>query len=186
MNKVKATNTLTLKKLLGSKHPELEAKLKAELSPACLNIYAYSTVSTWITDVEEQEILAIGARLLFPHLPTAMVQLGRMLALETMSGIYRVFFRIPSVSFVMKRTANMWRMFNAAGNARTDDLGPGRAVMTVTDAMDFEPYQCDLVTGYIQAVLELAGAKGINVTFDGSNPTAWRWEIAWKTASPGE
>ncbi len=182
MNKVKATNTLTLKKILNKKHPDLEAKLRSELSPESLNIYQYSTVSTWITDLEERDILAIGAHLLFPGHPRAMVELGRVLALETMSGLYSVFLRIPSVSFVMKRTANMWRLFNAAGNAQTDDLGPGRAVMTVTDAVDFEPYQCDLVTGYIQAVLELTGSKGISVIFDGANPAAWRWEIAWQQA----
>jgi hypothetical protein len=179
MNKVKATNTLTLKKILGKQHPDMEAKLRADLSPEQLNIYEYSTVSTWITDLEEKGILEIGARLLFPNHTKAMVQLGRALALETMSGLYSVFLRIPSVSFVMQRTANMWRLFNAAGNARTEDLGPGRAAMTVTEAPDFQLYQCDLVTGYIQAVLELTGTKNISVVFLGHNPAAWRWEIAW-------
>lgn len=179
MNKVKATNSLTLKKILAKQHPDLEKKLHTGLSTEVQSIYDYATVSTWITDAQEKEILERGAGLLFPDHSQAMVDLGRQLALETMGGLYRVFLRIPSVSFIIKRTANLWRLFNASGNAQAEESGPGVAAIIITEATHLQKYQCDLVTGYIRAVLELTQAKNVSVIFAGGNPEAWRWDITW-------
>ncbi|NLZ44725.1 MAG: DUF2378 family protein [Clostridia bacterium] len=180
MNKVKAVNSVTLKKWLEEKEPHFAEELAASLSPETRQIYQSLLAVQWLTTDAEKEILQNGARLLFPGDPEAMERLGHFLAHQTMTGIYRLFLTIPSIHFVLRRVASMWSTFYQSGVASLKEVSPRRICLVVKDFAEMEPYQQKMTTGYIQAITELTGIKKAQVSFNGQDPQAWEWQITWE------
>ncbi len=176
---IKATNLLALKKLLQKNDETSEQTVLSKLSPKGADTYNSVIATSWIPSDDEKEIMAEGAKHLFPDDPDRMILLGRALAESTMTGIYRIFIKIPTISFIIKRVASIWNTFYKKGKARVIDVQSNSLTMQVTELLDIEDYQTEITCGYIHELLELTGAKNVSVKFDGTDRNDLKWYVSW-------
>ncbi len=178
----KATDVVLFKhKLLEKFGAEGEKRLEASLSPEALKAYRSLMPVTRIPLEIEAEILSAGAAAFFPGDPRGLFRLVKQLAQDSITGVYKVFIRIPTVAFAIKRIPLIWRTYYDRGQARTEEISPKSGDIIVTDFPDLpRATRESIITGYIAGGLELLRARNIHVKFDGQNPGAWRWHVSWE------
>lgn len=176
---VKATNICALKKLIKQKGDSIENDLLCKLSPTSTELYHRVIATDWISSDESREIFIEGARLLFPNNPERMVLLGRTIAQLNMNGVYKIFIKIPKISFIIKRVAVMWNTFYKDGKAHVTDLKDNSLIIQVDDFPDFEDFHVGLTRGYMLELLNMTGAKDGSVRFDDKKPSTIKWHVSW-------
>jgi cytochrome b561 len=95
-------------------------------------------------------------------------------------GVYRVFLAIPSVGFVLSRTAAMWTTYHSTGAATIEEATDHSAVLVVRGAEAIQKAMVEVVTGHVLALAELTRAREPLVHGDGKNPAELRWIMRWK------
>jgi hypothetical protein len=180
MNTLKATDIVTLRKILREKGADPERVVVERLSPEAKTAYENVLATSWISQAVEKEIMESCLRELFPGEPQGFRLLGKLLAQHNLTGVYKVFLRIPTIEFIMKRVGDLWRMFFQIGSAKVEITAPHHGLLTVSGYPDFMPYQRELVAGYIQGIMGLAGAHQVQTTQLSFDPSAWKWEITWE------
>jgi hypothetical protein len=177
MPKTKGTDVMALRKLLQERGPEFEQAFVAALTPELAELYRTILHFTW-TPVEKQtELYAAAAAALYPGHPEPMRELGRAMALQTFSGIYKIFLRLPTMSFIMSRTAQMWQTYYDAGEASVENFTGKTGTLLVRKFPELPRKMREVVCGHLQVLIEATGAKHVRVQLLDSDPNAWRWEI---------
>ena len=176
---VKATNLLALKKLIKMKGETGEQEFLNRLSPKGIGLYNRAIATDWISSDDSREIFIEGAKQLFPNDPKRMIRVGRTIAKQNMTGVYRIFLKIPTISFILKRVASLWRTFYKKGNPMVKGLKDKSLILQVDDFPDMEDFHVDLTSGYILQLLEMTGAKNVSVKYDGKNPNSIKWNVSW-------
>jgi hypothetical protein len=62
-----------------------------ELSPPVRDCFLKAAAADWLPLAAGAEIVALGADKLFPHEHLRLQQLGKLLARETLTGVYKAF-----------------------------------------------------------------------------------------------
>jgi hypothetical protein len=177
---IKGVNIIALKKLVKERGELFETTYLDKLSPKGRELYDSVIATTWVKSEDETELMVTGAKQLFPGDPKPMVQLGRALANQNMTGIYKIFLKIPTIPFIIKRVANIWSSFYQEGKAEVISVQDHSLTMQVTELPDIEDYQTDITCGYILELLDITGSKNASVNYDGSDPKAFKWHISWQ------
>lgn len=181
MNHLKATDIVALRKIVRARGAEMEKVLLDSLSPEAKAGYENALATSWVSQAVEKEIMEACTRQLFPKEIAGLRQLGKLLAQHNLTGIYKVFLRIPTIEFVIKRVADLWKMFFQKGSAKAEIVAPRQGVLAVYDYPELMPYQREVIAGYIHGVLELAGARQVQVSLLPSDAaSAWKWEVTWE------
>ncbi len=180
MKTLKATDIITLRKILREKGGDCEKDMVGRLSAESRSAYENVMATSWISQAVEKEIMESCLREIFPGEPQGFRQLGKLLAQHNLTGVYKVFLRIPTIEFIMKRVGELWRMFFQKGSAQVEIVAPHKGLLTVSGYADLMPYQRELVAGYIQGIMGLAGARQVQTILLPSDASAWKWEITWE------
>lgn len=179
MSKTKGTDVAALRRLIQEKGPGSEAAFVASLTPELAGLYRDILPFTW-TPVEKQtELYAAAAAALFPGHPEPMRELGRAMAQQTFSGIYKIFLRIPSMSFILSRVAQMWQTYYDTGEACVEDFTGKSGALVVRNFPDLPRRMREVVCGHLQVLVEATGAKHVRVVLNDRDPNAWRWEVSF-------
>ncbi|MBN1621358.1 MAG: hypothetical protein JW871_02060 [Endomicrobiales bacterium] len=179
MIKVKSNDVITLIDILKDNDGRNIGKIRRNLSTQALKIFSSKKFPGLISQKIEEEIFITSALILFPDSPHKMWKLGELLARKNMNTIYRLFMRLSSPSYGIKKAPIIWDKFYRSGKLKVVNTGKKSANMIVTGFPQMRPYQIDLTCGYICVILELAGAKNIKVNVDSSDSNAWKWDIYW-------
>ncbi|MBN1596360.1 hypothetical protein JW933_10580 [candidate division FCPU426 bacterium] len=171
----KGSTIVVLKKLIQKTKPDQEQALVQSLSPPARIIYESAMASGWVPMEKESEIILAGARLFFPQNPEKLYDMSKLIAKHSFQGLYKAFLRIPSLPFVLKALAVLWRTFYKKGDASHQSLGPGQGVIRVRNFPELTPEQREEVRGFIAGILELLQVKNPRVEVDVSVPDAWGW-----------
>ncbi len=89
--------------------------------------------------------------------------LGAYCARRDLGGIYRVFFMLFSTSRTLETFAGLWRHYHVTGEAMVVAMSQNSARLEVRDKHN-TPFHSIMVAGYITAILEMTGARSIEVT----------------------
>jgi hypothetical protein len=180
MARTKGTNVVSVRRLLQA--AAVEQPVLARLTPQELELYRETLAVGWVTDEFIARLFAVAAPALFPKEPKPIRQLGRTIAHDNLTGIYRVMLRIVSIPFAIERAGSLWRTYNDTGEATITRFGDeSRARMTVTGYERF-PAEClDETAGYIEGVALLCGAKVADA--QPSRPTAdsFAFDVFWRS-----
>ncbi len=184
MNQVKGTGLLIIKKLIHDRGPTTEKKFLDSLSAQDRAAWDTNKILaiSWnpLPLKPEGSGLYEAALVLFPGEPNhALRELGRLMAKEGLPRFYQIFIRIPTVQFVWKRVAVLWRSFYDTGDASMEDPGPNRATFVLRNYPEYPPYMREYLSGYFHGMADLLGLKGMAVHRDESDPRAWKWRLQW-------
>ncbi len=180
MAKVKASDVVTVRKLLLDRGAEVEAQARAVLSPDALAVFARVHPTDWITLGQEAEILGAAAPLLYPGDGAPLPRLGQEVARIQFSGIYKIFLLIPTLEFIVKQVSKAWKTLYDQGEVRVEDLTPHGGSLVALGLPDLTRVQRDYIGGYLSGVLSLTGAKHIRVSCRDADPRAWKWTLEWE------
>lgn len=179
MNK-KGSDILAMRKLLNERNPESEKQMLSRLSSRTTEHYARATANSWMPDECFFEIARETARELYPGHPHSLKQLGSETSQVQFTGIYKVFLKMASIAFIVKRAAQIWKSFNDQGDAVTENMTAhsGDLVIRGLNVMPVEVHE--YTHGYICRLLELAGAKNVAIRDVPGTPDVWRMSTSWE------
>jgi hypothetical protein len=177
MPKAKSSDIVTLKTLFAGR-PGEEAFLAA-LTPEAGRIYRTATSSGWVDHQLAFEIYAQAAQRMYPTEREPARRLGREIGRIQMTGIYKIFLRIATPEFLVRRVSHLWRTFYDHGQAGIEAFTRESGVLVVRGFPELVRSQREYIAGYLIALLELTGARGVRVSLMENDPQAWRWLLAW-------
>ncbi len=180
MPKTKNTDLHSLRKIFQERGPEQEELFLALLTPELLKQYRTTIPADW-TPIENQTALYDAAgKVLFPGDPQAARRLGHLMASRSYSGIYKFFLQIPTVQFLIKQAAKIWRTFYDTGEAFVENAEEGYCELKVRDFPELTPTLREVAAGHLTALLEMVHKKIEGITLDETNPKCWVWFIRWR------
>lgn len=179
MANTKGTDVVGLRKIISEAGAEAEQKLLKTLTPDQRHLYE-NAVSTTLSPVGLQTALyERAAEVLFPNDSNRMFRLGKMMANRSFSTVYKLFFRIPTVEFLVGRVATMWRSYYDAGEAEIVNFMGKSGSLVVRHFPSLPRKLREVVAGHLTVVLELTGAKNARVEVCDGDPDAWEWKMSW-------
>jgi uncharacterized protein (TIGR02265 family) len=175
--KAKASDIVTLRAICSGRGTE--AGLLAALSPEAQRVYRTVAASAWIALPIAFEIYSQAALRMYPTEHEPERRLGREIGRIQMTGIYKVFLRIATPEFLVRRVTHLWRTFYDCGQAGIEALTRDSGVLVVKEFPELVHSQREYIAGYLIALLELTGARGVRVSVLENDPQAWRWLLSW-------
>ncbi len=168
---------------LMSKQPEsIRAAFEQKLSAEDLQLFratmAVSTVP--IASANSMYIAAVEVLYADESRNQGLRKLGKELARDNLSGIYRLLLKVLSVEMLIDQCAKLWRTYHSSGEASVNKRSAdGHYDFVVKNSPDLpEPYR-EFVCGYIEGAVTLTGGKDARVV-KGGDPSAWTWDVSWR------
>jgi uncharacterized protein (TIGR02265 family) len=89
--------------------------------------------------------------------------IGRFEADETFSGLYKVFLEVGNPHAVIKKASLAWRTLHDAGDLEVEQTSDNYVKGKVTNFPDSHKAFCKVMLGYFGKVIEMSGAKNLDV-----------------------
>ena len=176
---VKASDVVVIRKMVQERDPQAMKSMQAALTSA-KECFPIVSATEWIRLEQESDILQAAARVLYPADPQALQRLGCAVAGIVFNGIYKVFLRVASVDFIIKRLSAIWRTLYDQGEARIENMTSNSGTLVATNMPDLSLVQRQYICGYLTGVLQLAGVKNVQVTHVSADSKAWQWMFRWE------
>lgn len=182
MDKVyKAAFVDVIRRELDGCGPDAEAAFYARLSADDQREFRTLLPMAWIDPELAARIVEAAASVVLQGHPTPVEELGRRQARHDLTFIYRVLLKVATVQSVISRTAQLFGTYHRKGRAlveRSKDAKEG--VLMVVDYPEMPRTIRRHVAGYVRGILELTGARDVQVRLDDSDPRALRFQVCWR------
>lgn len=179
MANVKASDIVIIRDMLKEKGDRDINTLASALKPEVFKTLKSVLSVNWVPLEVEADILQETAKLFFPNDPRPLFKLGYTVAGKQFTGIYKLFLRIPSVSFIIKNMSSTWNTMNDKGVVRVDGLSSNGGTFVIAGLPELTAIQREYICGVISCILELTGVKNVKVEKMHNNPYEWKWNISW-------
>jgi hypothetical protein len=180
-NDYKANIIIVAREKIWAKGEAAEKTMCVGLSAAELHYYKRVQAAEWLPADIAATIVTKAAGIVYADVQEGIQDMGRAMIREYIRGITRVLFGIIPAGFMLTVAVKMWRLFYHYGSARLENgLLPKQKIYIVENYPEYPKALRESMTGLLFGLLELAGAKKINVKRDDSNPKAWKWLIGWQ------
>ena len=90
-------------------------------------------------------------------------KMGRFIAEETFSGLYKVFLEFGNPHVVISRASLAWRTLNDTGDLEVEKLSDKYLRGKIKGLYEPNKVFCFNLAGYFERVLEMSGAKNVKV-----------------------
>jgi len=91
-------------------------------------------------------------------------ELGRWGAEANLTTIYRLFYKVGTVRWVMARAARLWHLHYDAGRLTLRELAGNEIELGIEDVPDPHCAHCESVAGWAEKSIELSGGEGARVS----------------------
>jgi hypothetical protein len=179
MANVKASDIVIIRDMLKERGDNNLNAMSSVLKPEVFTLFKTTLSVNWVPLATEAEILQEASRIFFPGDARPLFKLGYKVASKQFTGIYKLFLRIPSVSFVIKNVTATWNTMNDKGSVRIDGLTSNGGLFVISDLPELSAIQREYICGVISCILELTGVKNVRVDKVENNPHEWKWKISW-------
>ena len=174
VDQTKGNDIMTLRNMMRELEPEKQKIFLAAIGPEARKLFETSMAIQWIALDLEREILAAAAAVLYPKDPRGVRRLAKQIANRSFGTIYKIFLRLPSIAFLVKRSSSIWKLFYRQGQATVEDFSGNRGTLVVRAFPGLSAVHRQYLCGFFEAILETNGAKHVHVELDESDPDAWR------------
>lgn len=91
-------------------------------------------------------------------------ELGRYSAEAALSSIYKLFFKVTNVGFIVKKATYLYPTLYDSGVMEVVDLKDDSAVIRIKEFNEPSAEFCDRMQGWMEKTLELTGCKRVSIT----------------------
>ncbi|MCD4814020.1 hypothetical protein K8S19_10070 [bacterium] len=180
MPNTKGTDVVTLKKILKNRGEETYRDFLKKLDEETTEAFLKIITTTWTPIHLQAKIYEVAAATLFPGHNRGILQLHRELAKSSYSSIYKIFLRIPTIPFIARRAAAVWRSYYDTGNASVENI-ENKSLDFIVRAFPQLPFTLrEAANAHIAVLVEATGAKNVRVVHHDSDPQQWTWKITWE------
>ena len=102
-------------------------------------------------------------KLSLPPGRTLAWELGRHSAEATLSSIYKLFFKVADVSYIIKKAAYLFPTYYDTGAMEVLENSPGASVIHIKGFDEPSAEFCDRMQGWMQRTVELTGRKNVTL-----------------------
>lgn len=165
-------------------HPDSYNAWLGLLSPECREILEQGSVTSWyplrLAMIEPTETLC---QMLPDRGEDLAWDLGRFSADFALRGIFRIFVRLGSPAFIIKRASRVFANYYTNAVIRIPDSGPNHAVVHITEFPEPHRLVDRRICGWMERACEISGASDVKSEIisslaDGSPLTEFRF--TWK------
>jgi hypothetical protein len=135
-------------------------RLVRQVSPElCASIAAGFNKAKWYPFEQFVEINLAIDRLFGKGDLSLVKQLGRFGADANLTTIYRLFYKVGSVQWILGRSVRLWSAHYDSGAAEVATRGPKMAILRIRGFVTPHIAHCLSVTGWAERSIELSGGK---------------------------
>jgi uncharacterized protein (TIGR02265 family) len=176
----KGTNLTSVRKLLRAAGDVIEKEFLRGLPADVAEVYQTAQAMSRVPVDKLSLIFEQAAVLLYPGRGDALRRLGRDIAIDNLTGVYKLLLKVVTVPFVISQVGKLWSTYNDEGEATVEQSADGQsAVINVRGAFDYPvPYR-EQTAGYIAGGAELCGAKNVRVEISTTAPGEHVFRVAW-------
>jgi len=91
-------------------------------------------------------------------------EMGRYSAESGLSTVYKIFFRVADVSFILKKTAQVFSTYYDRGRMETASITGKSCAVLLREFDQPSAYFCDRLLGWMERTVEMTGAKNVRMT----------------------
>ena len=136
------------------------ARVLEQVSPECREIASGKIlVNTWYDLQLIEEFITQADRLLGAGDLSIAREMGIYSAEFGIKTIYKIFMKVGTPEFVLKRCGSIWRRYYTRGEMKLIHLEDGRVTVRLTELGYVSRVLCKRVTGWMEKVLAMTGAK---------------------------
>lgn len=179
MPRCKGSNIIFIRKLLHDTGPEAEQAFEHRLSSEEAHLFRTALAISWIPVETMAHYFDVLAEVVYPGNPRGLREIGKGLAHHNLTGVYKFFVKIASVPFVIQQCAAIWSVYQEQGKPSAVQDGDGRGRFVVEDFPELPASFREEISGFLEGVLEMTGARQIQVVQDPANPKSWVWNLRW-------
>lgn len=118
--------------------------------------------------------------------PGAWQQMGRSAAIYDLGRVYKNLLRAGDPTATVRKMPVLWSSYHDTGRLTVTIPAPCEAVYELADYGAPTPEMCSINCGYYRGMLELAGARDVEVSHDAcihTGGTACLWRAKWTDPS---
>jgi uncharacterized protein (TIGR02265 family) len=175
----KGTNLIYLRKLLQDRGPEAEAAFRQWFPLQEQEVFRSAMPVSWVPVELMARYFQAAAEVAFPGDPLGLRKVGAGIARDNLNGVYKILLRVVSVPVLIQQSAKIWSVYQEKGLPSVQRDGDHAGSFMVTDFPDLPPAFREQIAGYLEALLEMSGARDPRVKVDERDPQAWTWRISW-------
>ena len=176
----KGVAIVCIRSALRNAGPVAEQSVLMQMSESERREYDDATASQWVSIAFATRLFELAAPVLYPGKPLALRQIGRDIARDNMRGVYRVFLRVVSPTFLLEQTARVWSTYHRHGKAHIEHHSDREVTLVVEGYPQLPERMREGICGWIAEALELTGAKHVIVSRQDDEPDAWKWRTRWQ------
>lgn len=180
MAHIKATDISSIHKLFQERGSATEKLFLEQLSPDLLELYRAAVPGAWVAVERQNALYEKAMKVLFPVDNVPGRSLGRAMAHHSYGSIYKLFLQIPTIQFIIRQAARIWKTYFDKGQAAVENEGPNNCDFIVRDFPELPHTIRETVAGHIIALLEMVKRHNIQVYHLDADPSRWVWRITWK------
>ena len=159
------------------------ARLQRQASPELAEILQSAVMSKWYPLASFIELNVTIDRL-FGKGDLALVrQLGRHGADANLTTIYRLFFKVGTVKWIMARAARLWHMHYDSGRLIVYQPPGKQVTLQIKDFAEPHEVHCMAVQGWTERSVELSGGRDVatdELCCRARGDDACKFRITWR------
>jgi hypothetical protein len=169
---------------LESLGPELSALVRERLSPGLRErIDAKILPNVWVSLREVNELTRVIDEVSGTGDGRRAEEAGRFACDANLTTLYRAFFRLGNIGFIIKRAAAAWRVHYDFGDMQVVSSERKRVHLRLAGVPEPDESHCRAVMGWMVRAGELTGCKDVArkvlACRTGGAP-ACEWELTWR------
>ncbi len=177
MRRSKGTEVASVRGLLRAAGKE--DALVARLAPDEVVLYRETLAVAWVSVDFVARLFELAAAELYVGEAGPLRQLGRAIAKDNLTGIYRVMLRIVSIPFAIQQAARLWHTYNDTGEVSVERNGE-RLLMRVSGYPAFPEATLEECAGYTEGLMLMCGARHIEVKTSRPKDDAFVFDCSWR------
>lgn len=158
-------------------------RIVAELSPEERQSMEGLLASAWYPLPLLVKVMRLARAQLGAQAPDIVRDIGRASADYGLKGIYKIFFKVGTPSFIISKAPTVMKTYYSTGRAYTTVNEEKHAGMEMVDLEDPAPEVCERLEGWMQRTIQLSGGKSVRVVHakcvNRGDPVC-RWEGWWE------
>jgi hypothetical protein len=172
--------------ILAKYGPETWEKVVLSMPPASKALWVQSLLVTQEYPFEAfKDMMSSLSRVLKTAKDAELAAIYEYIADQSLSKMYKIFFRLAHPSFVIKNYPSLWKMFFNAGTVEVPVAEKGHAIVRFLLPEVFNDWLSPACLGYSKKAVEMAGGSGLmldRVSRGKKGEDLWEtvYELRWK------
>ena len=139
------------------------SKVLDDLSPQERTHVENVLASSWYPVALLLKVMRSAHQHFSSQVPRLYVEMGRASSDYSVTGVYKMFFKVGSPHFIISKASNLYKNYYSTGEMKQVVVEKGHAILEMVGFQDPAPELCERILGWLARTLELSGGKDLKL-----------------------